>query len=313
MRIRTNKDYNIAAVIVTFNRKVYLERCLNAILTQTLKPTSVYIYDNASTDGTVDMVKSLGLYNTAKGETMYKYIYNQKNEGGAGGFHNGMRYAMNDGSYDALWVMDDDGVPDKNCLNNLSKWLVEYDYIAPIVLSDEDHITCSFVPNSKYKDFCLKSQDNILVENWASPFNGILFSSYLIRKIGYPKKDMFIWGDEINYHLRAIKAGLKPVTILNAKHYHPIDRQKLINDERTLGVTIVVDDKKIKQYCYIRNRVYNLHYNYSVYVAFKKSLELYKAYRNYYHSNGTRMLIADAVISGFIGYFGGHWRYLDTK
>lgn len=304
----------IACVIVTFNRKMLLKRCLDAVSKQLFKPICVYILDNASNDGTVDAVKEWGLYNTENGGILYKYILNKQNEGGAGGFYRGMKYAMEDEEYDALWVMDDDGEPDVHCLERLVPYLGTHDYVAPIVLSDEDHETCSFLPNTNYEVFCKKADERGLVEDWASPFNGILYSTRLIREIGYPKKEMFIWGDEINYHLRAKNAGFTPVTITDAIHYHPIDRQVRICGNSTLNTIIILSDKKWQQYCAVRNRVYNLHLIYNPYVAFKKAREIYRAYRRYYHSIGDYShdcLILDAAISGYIGYFGGLRKYFD--
>lgn len=55
--------YKICAVVVTFNRKELLINCLNAINEQTYKPHTVIIVDNASTDGTKDLVKQNGYCN----------------------------------------------------------------------------------------------------------------------------------------------------------------------------------------------------------------------------------------------------------
>ena len=49
--------YKICAVVVTFNRKELLINCLNAINEQTYKPHTVIIVDNASTDGTKDLME----------------------------------------------------------------------------------------------------------------------------------------------------------------------------------------------------------------------------------------------------------------
>ena len=55
--------YKICAVVVTFNRKELLINCLNAINEQTYKPHTVIIVDNASTDGTIQLVKESRYYN----------------------------------------------------------------------------------------------------------------------------------------------------------------------------------------------------------------------------------------------------------
>ena len=250
-------DKRIACVIVTYNRKQLLKRCLDAVASQTYKPTVVYITDNASTDGTLDTVKEWGYYECEKEGICFKYILNSKNEGGAGGFNLGMKTANEDAKYDALWVMDDDGEPERECLAHLVPYLDSYDYIAPIVLSDKDHSTCSFAANEEtIEEFAknMKAHDGV-IDNWASPFNGILYSKRLVDKIGYPQKELFIWGDESNYHFRAKKVGVNPITILSAVHYHPVNRQDTVKSFRNYPIILPSADWKL--YCYIRNLVFN--------------------------------------------------------
>lgn len=298
-------QYKIACIIVTYNRKELLLRCLNAIKQQSYKPKTVYIVDNASTDGTDTVLRTSGYINQNIQGVYYKYIKCDKNTGGAGGFHIGMKTAFQEEHFDGLWVMDDDGEPDINCLKELVSFLETRDYIAPIVLSDIDKTTCSFIPHTTYIDFCKKADANGVVNGWASPFNGILYSHRLIKKIGFPKKEMFIWGDEINYQLRAEKAGFHRMTSIKAIHYHPLDRQVSLCNKDTLNVTIIPIETDWKLYCAIRNKIYNLHLMYGWYKSFKKAYELFKAYKHYYRIKGTNKdnIIFNAFIAGYLGYF----------
>ena len=50
-----------AAVIVTYNRKAMLQRCLRALCTQTAGVPELWVIDNASTDGTAELVAQLNL------------------------------------------------------------------------------------------------------------------------------------------------------------------------------------------------------------------------------------------------------------
>lgn len=311
-----NYEYNIGCVVVTFNRKNLLKRCLNAIEQQTYKPKTVYIIDNASTDGTDEYIVSAGYCNQDVNGIFFQYHKCEKNEGGAGGFYTGMKLASESDSFDGIWVMDDDGEPDKNCLKELVPFLKDRDYIAPVVLSDEDRDACSFVPNATYSEFCKKADSNGIVEGWASPFNGILYSARLIKKIGYPKKEMFIWGDEINYQIRAEKAGFHRMTTIKAIHYHPVDRQNVVRNADTFNAYLVIVDVDWKLYCAIRNRVYNIMLEQpSKWRGFRMSQYLYRAYKNYYRvtlgNDSKTSLIRDAFISGLIGYFGGLKKYFN--
>lgn len=306
-----NSKPRIACVIVTYNRKQLLKRCLDAVETQSYKPVTVYITDNASTDGTIESVKQWGYYNCVKSDIVFKYILNGKNEGGAGGFYLGMKTAFEDDYYDGIWVMDDDGEPATNCLQKLVDYLDEYNYIAPIVLSDEDHKSCSFTLNHEDLDSFsqqMNAHDGI-IDNWASPFNGILYSNKLIQAVGFPKKEMFIWGDEANYHHRAIKKGFKPYTILQAIHYHPLNRQEY---DIYLGAGIVTNiTSDWKLYCYLRNLIYN---QIRVEMVFPKNIycALRTAISNivYYYKRGFGFSITlSAVVAGVFGYFGGLNKY----
>src|SRR5258708_30897142 len=93
----------VAAVIVTFNRKGLLIECLEAVRGQTRPCERVFIIDNASTDGTPELLADEGLLDGS-----IEYVRLPVNTGSAGGFHEGMRRAYEAG-YDWLWLLDDGG------------------------------------------------------------------------------------------------------------------------------------------------------------------------------------------------------------
>src|SRR5260221_2165012 len=104
---------SVAAVVVTYNRKELLARCLEAIRAQSRPCERVFIVDNASTDGTPEYLAAAALM----GDSI-QYIRLPANSGSAGGFHEGMRRAYESG-YDWLWLMDDDGCPAPDRLEDL--------------------------------------------------------------------------------------------------------------------------------------------------------------------------------------------------
>lgn len=77
----------IAAVVVTFNRKEYLVKNIEALLAQVNAPMDILIIDNASTDGTEETIRH---YMDA-GQILYENT--GENLGGAGGFNFGIRRA----------------------------------------------------------------------------------------------------------------------------------------------------------------------------------------------------------------------------
>ena len=110
----TLKQVAVNAVIVTFNRKELLERCIQAILNQTYSVKNIVIIDNASTDGTDKLLKELDYLDNEK--ILYRRL--STNIGGAGGFHEGMKFAHSL-RQDWCWIMDDDVIPATDCLEEL--------------------------------------------------------------------------------------------------------------------------------------------------------------------------------------------------
>lgn len=245
-----------AAIIVTYNRKQLLAVCLDAIEHQTRKPIVAFIVDNASTDGTDVWIHENG-YDGVREGVEFRYHRLKKNIGGAGGFYTGLKmaYEAND-CFDAFWVMDDDGVPEREQLQKLRMHLDERDYLSPLVVAMEDANKISFDGGKNVAEYVKLADGNGLIDGVAFPFNGILYSRRLVEKVGFPIKEMFIWGDEMNYHQRCINNGFPPAVVVNAIHVHPADRQpqKVVYG----SLRIVVPDEDWKLYCYVRNRMFNL-------------------------------------------------------
>ena len=104
----------VVAVVVSYNRSKLLQECLDGISGQSRKPDQVLVVDNASEDGSVDVVLSHHL--------KPDLIRLHHNMGGAGGFVAGMAAALakippQREAY--LWLMDDDVVPQPNALSGL--------------------------------------------------------------------------------------------------------------------------------------------------------------------------------------------------
>ena len=120
-------EINLAVVVVTYNRKDLLVRCLRGVYSQTLPPKTVYIVDNASTDGTYENLQENNLLSHPV--INVKYLHLEQNCGGAGGFYNGLKAAHEEGGYDGYVLMDDDGLPDKDELKYIALFMDRYDYI----------------------------------------------------------------------------------------------------------------------------------------------------------------------------------------
>ena len=132
----------ICAVVVTFNRKELLLRTLSNLYKQSSPLHSIVVIDNASNDGTNELLQHLG-YLDKSNLFYHKLAYNT---GGAGGFYEGTKIAHKSDA-DWIWLMDDDGYPPQTCLKMLLEYQDRYDFYGPLVLSDQDKTTLSFPIN----------------------------------------------------------------------------------------------------------------------------------------------------------------------
>lgn len=249
----------VCAVIVTFNRKTLLMRTLTALYAQTRPIDTILIIDNASSDGTPELLVEQGFL--VKDNLIYQRLDN--NTGGAGGFYIGVKHAYEMG-YDWLWLMDDDGYPTPTCLEKLLAYRTDFDFYGPLVLSDDDKTTLSFpitLPASnkiiRTKQQIPTANSNAILSDVLIPFNGVLLDSNLVKKIGFPESMFFIWGDDIEYTKRARQAGARIATLSDIEFYHPTAPD--LGTPMFFGkMQFNNTDSKIKLYCLCRNNTFNL-------------------------------------------------------
>ncbi|TWP29031.1 glycosyltransferase [Apibacter muscae] len=209
----------IVTVIVTYNRLELLKKCIQSLKDQTLN-THILVVNNGSTDGTKNWLL----------EQKDIVVINQENEGGAGGFYRGMKEAYERG-YDWIWVMDDDAFPEKDCLNKLMLYSGEARVLAPLVIENENidklhrgrinfdriNIPIFQIPINNYDLF---QDKNISITIDFISFIGLLMNRDIIEEVGYPKKEYFIFNDDVEYSLRIKKKGIKCLLIKNTCIYH---------------------------------------------------------------------------------------------
>ncbi len=235
----------VAAIVVTYNRLELLKRCIAALWNQNYQDFDIVIVNNGSTDGTREWIEAL----------KNVIVINQENCGGAGGFHTGQKYAYDNG-YDWIWLMDDDGVAQPDQLKMLLYTAKKENSIllGALVCNIEDPSVLAFNVNRR-----VEGMADVLVNDEFRPFNGTLMHRSVVDKIGLIKREMFIWGDEMEFTFRAKKNGIIPLTVTRAIHLHP--RNKAIVDillPPLLNTKVVVKPDHFSQY-YYRNLGYNNH------------------------------------------------------
>lgn len=241
----------IVAVVVTYNRLPLLQRLVGR-LGEVPEVDEVLVVDNASTDGTAEWLAAQPVLTRTLAQ----------NSGGAGGFHDGLAWAV-ERDAGLVWLMDDDGLPDPDCLARLLE-NGHLDFWGPVVVDEDDADRLVFpirLPGGTrtvrhLTDVRAAAVDG-LIRDIVIPFNGVLVTRDLVERIGLPRAEFFIWGDDVEYLWRAKEAGARTATVVDAAVRHPSvgDLGTPMMFGRT---TYNHSPSDLKHYCMARNNLLNL-------------------------------------------------------
>jgi glycosyltransferase involved in cell wall biosynthesis len=240
---------SVTAVVVTYNRKALLSRCLDALVRQTRRLDCIVIVDNASTDGTRDLLHSEGWLSLPEVELLAL----DSNTGGAGGFFAGVKRARNKGT-DWIWMMDDDAEPRLDALTELMNAARSPANVYGSLPTDGNETSwlvtllgSSPKTTSVIED--IPDQANVRM----LPFLGFFIHRDLVDKIGFPDPDFFIAADDVEYCVRARNAGAQIVVASKSRIEHPKSRPYQV---KVLGHPItVLGLPPWKRYYDTRNRL----------------------------------------------------------
>lgn len=192
----------IACVVVTYNRKKLLRQNIIALLKQTYSKFDILIVDNHSTDGTYTYVKDL------LANKRITYINTGKNLGGAGGFQYGIKIGVKK-NYKYLWLMDDDSIPKPNALRSLVDFKKEhpkFGFLCSKVIWKDGTMCKMNIPRKGLNDPIGDNEINSSkLKVTMATFVSFFLPTDIIRKVGLPIKEFFIWADDLEYSRRISK------------------------------------------------------------------------------------------------------------
>jgi dTDP-4-dehydrorhamnose reductase len=250
----------IFAVVITFNRKALLQRCLEAISKQTCRCDRIIVIDNGSSDGTADMLEQNW---TGR---VHTYVLSH-NIGASGGYSAGLRIAYKEGA-DFIWAMDDDVIPAEDALEKLveadsllTNQAVDHPFVLSTAWTETGAVTN--VPKvdlrlvaQGYEAWPLYLQYKMLPVTRAT-FVSILFPRSTIKEFGLPLAPMFIWGEDTEYTFRITKK-------------HPgfvFADSKVVHVRAVVGaINILTETNKVRiEYHrhFVRNRLYTARLHHS--------------------------------------------------
>lgn len=197
----------IAAVVVTWNRRELLRESLDAVAGQSLPPVHTVVVDNASTDGTAELL--------ARDYAGLEVVRLETNTGGAGGFAAGIERALTF-EPDLVWLLDDDTVPTPEAAEALAAAWTGYERATgrrPAVVASRvvwtdgrDHPmnTPRTKPGASAVEVAAARQVGCLPVRSAS-FVSIVCDAEVVGERGLPIADYFLWNDDFEYSTRLIR------------------------------------------------------------------------------------------------------------
>ncbi len=207
----------------------------------------------------------------------FVYVKMQINTGATGGFCEGLKRVPDKTSW--IWIMDDDAIPDINCL----KYLCEAESITknerasffasavfgktgdPMNFTSIDY---SPSKSSKMPDWHRYISESLLKINCAT-FVSILVRYDAFKKCGLPCRDYFIWGDDTEYTTRLTKYYGPAFLVGKSRVCHKREVARLSIEEQT-------DEKRLANFFYMyRNNLINVIFYSGIKTGLKVSIKLF--------------------------------------
>ncbi len=192
------------AIVVTRDRRELLRECLAALGAQARPADHVLVVDNASSDGTGEML--------LRERPEVELLSLAENQGGAGGFHEGMRRAHAGGA-DWLWLMDDDTVPEPGALGELLAAAERLDSPPSFLASravwrdGRVHPMNALWPDRSRAARAIEGAERGVLPVRSATFVSLLVHRGVVDRHGLPLKHFFVWSDDIEYTSRVVLSG----------------------------------------------------------------------------------------------------------
>ncbi len=189
-------------MVVTFNRRDLLRTCLQRLGAQTRPLEQIVVVDNASDDGTAEMV--------AEEFPDVVLMRLPENVGGAGGFHAGLERGMELG-HDWLWLLDDDTYATPDALAALLAGADRAPARPMLVASqvrwkDERlHPMNVSLPRWNDLDLMMESAAHGLLEIRWTTYVSVLIRREALERYGLPRAHYFLWADDIEHTVRILR------------------------------------------------------------------------------------------------------------
>ncbi|OGI28827.1 MAG: hypothetical protein A2288_00265 [Candidatus Moranbacteria bacterium RIFOXYA12_FULL_44_15] len=205
-------------VILNYNGRDVIKKCLASVFRVDYPNFEVVVVDNNSQDGSFEMARS--------GFSKAIFIKNEENLGFSLGNNVGIRYAL-DRAADWVFLLNNDAEVDKDFLGKLvdaAEKDVAIGISSPVIFEkDSGKIWFS---GGKIKWFSMKAEHTCQAkteECFESEFVSgcaMLVKREVFQEIGLLDEDFFLYWEDIDFSVRARRAGFKVMVVSSSWAYH---------------------------------------------------------------------------------------------
>ena len=297
----------VYALIVTYGDRFDLcEKVIDECLSQNLD--KVFVVNNGSSDESHSKLQVKSLENSK-----LNIISSTINLGSAGGYKAGLKFILEEGVADYLWMLDDDTVPNRGAyqaikyantllkLNNDDEYVLysyrgnhwEQDISAVKDGTVKKYLAnnfCGFNLFSKLRECLARKSKNKkvnypIIRTTFGPYGGMFIPAKIISKIGYPDADFFCYADDHDFSLRLNELDVNQY-LIHASELIDIDKSFAKNNSYFDS-----DLNEAKLFYTIRNHVF-------LSQKFIKNKQVYKFNKIIY-----QLIIFKEALKSFLLYF----------
>lgn len=276
------KEHSVCVVTVTYGKRAHLLKQVLDSCLQDENIKKIVVADNAS-----NLTETF--FNGYDREKIM-WIRLGENTGSAGGYHIGIKDAYENSGCEYIWLLDDDNCPTPNSLeallkfidNNSQSGLVAAQSMRPNSIVHKRLFfmkhTSRFLSTSNsflgfnlsrffYKFvFVLSGRKISLNKNLygidsievpTTGYGGLLISRAIVKAIGYPREDFYLYADDSEFTFRITKAGYK-IFIVKESIVDDVDRSWCNTDSENDIIVFPILEMGLDQRVYysVRNQVW---------------------------------------------------------
>lgn len=223
------KTYSIASVTVATNAASILPRQLEMLKRQTRKLDEIIVVDNASSDGTRELLASRYPEVTV--------LNLPENRGVGGALAAGLAYTTTVKKHDWTWLLDDDSVPSPDGLEQLLRGLEDVGdraddiaILAPLAVHEQTQLA---TPGYFWRNGLRRASTKTIAQR-ISFVDIVISSGTLIRKesidrVGLPRSDFFMDFVDHELCLRLRRHGFRIAVVAGCRLDHALGEPRKIN------------------------------------------------------------------------------------